>query len=416
MFSFQINRATNGQIGVSQQSMNINSYVGGGDGKSLGFSSDGNYLYYGASQSSGLPTWGSVNDIVDVAVNMAAGLIYIRVNGGNWNGTRNENPASGGGSLGMAGLTNLYPSMTPYQGIATILETATYSVPAGFTFLGQTLASVGFFRSDALTEGSFIGLADIIAGPSGGGPFASGSDAKTWLNNNGYWTSYTGISINLIMNLNSTLGISGSSWTDQSAYSNNATLYGGYGTTTYNGSQVVTFNGSSAYVFPTGGFGSNLDTGLTYEVWAYPTTTSNGTLLAEWQGSPPTGWNDTQMAFVSGTINAGLYPNAFSPLPYLIGPSFTANTWYNIVMTYDDTTGDLKLYINGSLINTTNGTKANPPATYLTLGRPDSANSYIGGADGYFQGYIGAWKIWDGPISGASVLANFNASKSRFGL
>ena len=276
--------------------------------------------------------------------------------------------------------------------------------------------SVGFFRSDTLTEGSFIGLADIIAGPSGGGPFASGSDAKTWLNNNGYWTSYTGISINLIMNLNSTLGISGSSWTDQSAYSNNATLYGGYGTTTYNGSQVVTFNGSSAYVFPTGGFGLNLDTGLTYEVWAYPTTTSNGTLLAEWQGSPPTGWNDTQMAFVSGTINAGLYPNAFSPLPYLIGPSFTANTWYNIVMTYDDTTGDLKLYINGSLINTTNGTKANPPATYLTLGRPDSANSYIGGADGYFQGYIGSWKIWDGPISGASVLANFNASKSRFGL
>jgi hypothetical protein len=49
-------------------------------------------------------------------------------------------------------------------------------------------ASVGFFRSSALTDPSFISLANVIAGPSG--PFASGSTAKSWLNANGYWTSY----------------------------------------------------------------------------------------------------------------------------------------------------------------------------------------------------------------------------------
>ena len=53
-------------------------------------------------------------------------------------------------------------------------------------------ASVGFFRSSALTDPSFISLSNTIAGPSGGGPFASGSAAKTWLNSNGYWTSYAG--------------------------------------------------------------------------------------------------------------------------------------------------------------------------------------------------------------------------------
>ena len=53
-------------------------------------------------------------------------------------------------------------------------------------------ASVGFFRSSALTDPSFISLSNTIAGPSGGGPFASGSAAKTWLNSNGYWTSYGG--------------------------------------------------------------------------------------------------------------------------------------------------------------------------------------------------------------------------------
>ena len=53
-------------------------------------------------------------------------------------------------------------------------------------------ASVGFFRSSALTDQSFISIANAVAGPSGGGPFASGSAAKTWLNANGYWTSYVG--------------------------------------------------------------------------------------------------------------------------------------------------------------------------------------------------------------------------------
>ena len=51
-------------------------------------------------------------------------------------------------------------------------------------------ASVGFFRSSALTDPSFISIANAVAGPSG--PFASGSAAKTWLNGNWYWTSYGG--------------------------------------------------------------------------------------------------------------------------------------------------------------------------------------------------------------------------------
>ena len=54
------------------------------------------------------------------------------------------------------------------------------------TEIPGVFASVGFFRSTDLTEGSFITLSETIAGQS----FANGEDAKTWLNNNGYWTSY----------------------------------------------------------------------------------------------------------------------------------------------------------------------------------------------------------------------------------
>ena len=278
-------------------------------------------------------------------------------------------------------------------------------------------AALGFNRTKNFNDSSFISLAEYVSRRYAGNPqtFSTASQASSWLTTNGYWNSY-GLtpSVSLIMSLDSTLGVSGSSWYDQSGVGNNATLYGGYGTTGYSGSQVLTLNGSSGYVFPTGGFGTNLDTGFSYEVWAYPTKTANGTLIAEWSGTPPTGWNDTQMAFVSGKINAGVYPNTFSPSSYITGPTFSNTTWYNIVMTYDNSSGDLKLYINGSLSGTTNGTKSNPPATYLTLGRPDTANSYIGGATGYFEGYIGSWNIWDGPLSATSVLLNYNSTKSRY--
>jgi collagen type VII alpha len=53
-------------------------------------------------------------------------------------------------------------------------------------------ASVGFFRSSDLTEGSFIAMANKLADPLGGGPFASGSAANTWLNANGFWSSFVG--------------------------------------------------------------------------------------------------------------------------------------------------------------------------------------------------------------------------------
>jgi hypothetical protein len=73
--------------------------------------------------------------------------------------------------------------------IAQSVPGNTQPVPVG---TGATGASVGFFRSSALTDPSFISIANAVAGPSGGGPFASGSAAKTWLNTNGYWTSYVG--------------------------------------------------------------------------------------------------------------------------------------------------------------------------------------------------------------------------------
>lgn len=54
------------------------------------------------------------------------------------------------------------------------------------TPISGVTASVGFFRSTGLTESSFIELSEVISGQQ----FLNGGQATTWLNNNGYWTSF----------------------------------------------------------------------------------------------------------------------------------------------------------------------------------------------------------------------------------
>jgi hypothetical protein len=219
---------------------------------------------------------------------------------------------------------------------------------------------------------------------------------------------------NLILDLQSIVGLVGSTWNDQSGYNNNATLYGTIATASLsNGNTVLSLDGVDDYIFPTNGFGNVLNAGFTYEVWARPGTSSNGSLLLE-TGQPvtTTNWNDVQIGFVSNKINVGLFdPNDFIP-NYITGPTFSSNTWYNIVITYDGTT--LTEYINGVSVGISTGIKANPSSTYLSLGRPGLATNYLGGANNYFKGYIGVWRIWDGPLTSTQILSNYNSLKSTY--
>ena len=89
-------------------------------------------------------------------------------------------------------------------------------------FIGVT-ASVGFYRSDSLTENSFVELTNNLFAQS----FTGGNEAATWLNDNGYWTSYvvpvicdsfTFNSINADTTTTSAVKTSGGGW-DASAYS-----------------------------------------------------------------------------------------------------------------------------------------------------------------------------------------------------
>ena len=58
------------------------------------------------------------------------------------------------------------------------------------TPISGVTASVAFYRSEYLTNESFLNLSNYIGGENGQPPFTTASQAQNWLINNGYWSSY----------------------------------------------------------------------------------------------------------------------------------------------------------------------------------------------------------------------------------
>jgi hypothetical protein len=175
-------------VGVGYTTMNYsgNPYGGfpGNDNQSMGYGSDGTIWYNGGVYEGGLQEWGN-NDIIDIVVDNNTNGLWVRVNGGNWNNNPSANPATGSNGIETIG-GPFYPVLCPgYEGTMIIQNSPAYSVPSGYNFLA-TLASVGFYRSKFLTEESFVELTNQVFNQS----FSNGDEAKTWLNDNGYWTSF----------------------------------------------------------------------------------------------------------------------------------------------------------------------------------------------------------------------------------
>jgi hypothetical protein len=411
MFSIRVNYAiTGGSIGFGLQDMDISSYVGGDDAKSIGFSNDGDYLHAGTIQDSGLPTWGSVNDVVDVALDLNVGIWWIRVNNGNWNGTRNENPAAGTGSVNSAALNNLYPAVTPYpvniQGRVTILSEPLYSVPSGFEFLGQTLASLGFYRTPDLTSVSFIELAEYIARQDNDPQnFSNGSDAKTWLNDNGYWTSFINpvVTTDLVLRLDAgdmaSYSGSGSTWTDIAGTQDNVTLYGSP-TYTAGTPAYFSFNGTNQY-----GLGSGSvvpTTSYTKSAWFYLNGYQDNNIVS----------GDGHFIYMGpGGSTHKIYcghANWPSFIAYPSSATISLNTWYNVTLTFNTTDG-MKLYLNGVLDSTYTANKGAHPGTGTV-----NIGTYSGG--NLLNGRVSKVYCYNRSLTGAEVLQNFNADRSQFGL
>ena len=95
---------------------------------------------------------------------------------------------------------------------------------------------------------------------------------------------------------------------------------------------------------------------------------------------------------------------------------FSSNTWYQAVFICDAGGTNMRFYVNGEAEGG-NHVGNVWTASYSSLDvRYIGKYEHAGGHSRYFNGEIGAVKIYDRALTAAEVLQNYNAIKSRFGL
>jgi hypothetical protein len=386
-------------IGVGYTSMNYqgNPYGAfpGNDGNSMGYRSDGTIWYNGNQYDSGFQTWGD-DDVIDIAINNNINGMWVRVNSGHWNNDPAQNPETNAGGIEIIG-GPFYPVLCPgYEGTMIIQNKAKYGIPSGYNFLGNVTASVGFWRSKTETDEDFLDLVKNKTGQT----FATGPEAKTWLNTNGYWTSYLPFA-SAVLSLDAADYTSGD-WIDS---------VGGKSFTLYNSPTWSSNNGGYFNFVSSSGQRAGCSTSLpnlntwSVAVWHYydgTETASNPCIVTETfvGGGLNYSLGNNNGGFSSGFFNGGWQVTD--------GYSLTAGNWYYIVGTYDGTT--VKLYVNNTLVDYTNytGTPTSSGAGIRLMERWDSAD--------YWGGRLATVDIYSEAIGSDQISSIFNTTKSRFGL
>jgi len=191
-------------------------------------------------------------------------------------------------------------------------------------------------------------------------------------------------------------GGSGTTWTDLSGNSNNGTISSGIVYDIDNGGYFDLERSSSHNITVSDSSSLDITTNITLEAWINEESVANyGRLF----------WKSGAYALYRGT-NGWTFLLGSTSLVHNSGIPSTG-TWYHIAATYDGS--NQKLYINGVLVDTES----------MTGSIPTNNNSlFIGGdtTDRYFDGKIGAAKIYSKALTASELLADYNATKSTFGL
>lgn len=301
---------------------------------------------------------------------------------------------------------------------------------------GRTSSSTpGFRRSSAKTDQSFLDLVNSLPPRKGQSEFTDGSAAKTWLNANGYWTSWSASApvgpVSLAsLDASDPLSYSGtgSIWYDLTSNNNDGTISAGSGTLTYGTSSGGEFDlsgGSGTRI----SFVSNSDTQLStantkaYSIWfkadAVGFVNFSRTLMCKLKGlggSTTTDgfWmaiNSSNQLIAKVVSENGVTTKNISG----IGAVVNVGTWYmaTLVVKISPDPDTFKLYLNTTEVGSTNGggTSLTSDTNSLLLGNYDSG---VQNAQA-FDGMIGNFYIREGDFNAAEVQSLFDSTKTRYG-
>ena len=262
-------------------------------------------------------------------------------------------------------------------------------------------ASVGFNRSSALTENSFVELTNYLFNQS----FTGGTQAKTYLNNNGYWTSYCSpfSTSNLLAyyqldnNENDSSG-NGYNLTTSGSVSYVEGKNTPYGALCDNSNYLF----QSTYNFPSTGMTDNLSAVMWVKTSGITTSSfSVGTRALLNYFISSTGWRiyiskDSGNQFSYG-CTAGITGIEINIPTFLAWPY--NNIWIHLAMTYTD--GNLELYFNGEL-------KVSSPVT-RTITQQSTPLSLRPGSLGWNAVYDEV-SIWNRVLSSSEIAELYNTT------
>jgi hypothetical protein len=205
---------------------------------------------------------------------------------------------------------------------------------------------------------------------------------------------------------------SGTTWSDLSGNANNGTLTPGVSGLTFSrdGGGSLVFDGSNDVVsvnsvVPTGDSSKSI-------FMVFKSTTAISTRQWLFYSGTETNGGRFALEIETSKFTFNFYNSAIQPT------TLTTNTWYYAGVTYNSTTKQLLIYVNGILQSTTTfPLTIGPNVTYLNTGV--NATNYIGNifnASITMNGNISLTQIYNRALSTSEVLQNYNALKSRFNL
>ena len=230
----------------------------------------------------------------------------------------------------------------------------------------------------------------------------------------------TNLALNLDPNLSDSYSGSGTTVTDLSGAARHGTL-AGTPLPVFDSTSPKSFSFTRAYVGNTSSTASKITINSKF-------LTDNFTIQT-WIKTNQVGYNTahyTTMYIMAsecggGAADWGMGVNSTGKLAFGAGPndatfattdSVNTNAWVNVAASRDKTTGQIKLYINGVLKTTGTGNSGNSLTCSADgktwIGNGQDAPAYS------FGGNISTVLAYTSVLSGADVLANYNATVNTF--
>ena len=290
----------------------------------------------------------------------------------------------------------------------------------------------GFIRTDNKTDAEFLSMVNNLPERRSQSAFTDGASAKTWLNTNGYWTSWTSSGPLLLADLNASdpasYGGSGSTWIDLTSNNNDGTLSSGSGSLTFGtifGGEFDLNAGSGTRIEFANNSYTQLSTSSTkaYSIWfkadAVGFMSFSRTLMCKLQGLGGSSTSDGFWMAInsSNQLIAKVVSDNGATTRNIAGIGATINTgtWYmaTLVTKVSTDSDTFKLYINTTEVGSTTGggTSLSSDNRNLILGNYDSG---VQNAQP-FDGMIGNFYVYEGDFDATQVQSLFDRTKLRFG-